>query len=126
MLFSLFREGGVANFNEPLWEIVPVVFGVWLFFFIAKYVAAYALWFKPYASRVRAVSLSFCAILIVYLTLIGGVILIKAFTGTVFDFVNFAITFWEFHLKIYALPYLAAVAVGWLFARPAPDVRESF
>lgn len=124
--FSLFRQGFLENPPGPIWELALVVFGFWLLFFVAKYVAAYALWYRPYASRIRAIGLSLCATFVVYLALIGGALLFTVLKGNNFDFAGAFRTFWQLHLMTYGLPYFAAVPLGWCFARPAPDVRESF
>ena len=127
-LFSIkmYLEGIMKSSGDSFWEIALSLFGFWVFFFVLKYVAAYALWYKPYASRKRAIGLSLCATLAVYLALTGGGVLFTALNGTSFDFIGIVKMFWKFHLMIYALPYFAAAIVGWSFARSAPDVRESF
>lgn len=126
MLIQIFIQEEIRPTDEPWWEIFAIIFGVWFLFFVLKYVAAYALWYRPYASRRRAIALSLCAILGVYLSMFGGGILFGAFRGMTFNFLRSAKGFWEFHVMIYGFPYLAAMLVGWRFARPTPDIRKAF
>lgn len=123
---TMYLEGVMNASGDAVWQIALGIFGIWLFFFVLKYVAAYALWFRPYASHLRAMCLSLSAIFLVYLAMTGTGILITAYQGRSFNFAEAIRVFWEFHLMIYGLPYLAALFVGWAFARPVPDVRESF
>jgi len=117
---------GIGQVTEPLWEIGLVLFAMWFFFFILKYAAAYALWYKPYASRFRAISLSLLAVLAVYSSLLGVNIMYVALKAPSVGFINALKSFWQFHKTTYGLPYLIAAAIGWCFARSAPDVREAF
>jgi len=126
MLIRIFIEEEIVPTNEAWWEDSAVIFGLWLFFFILKYVAAYALWYRPYANTWRAIALSFCAILAVYVSLFGAALMFGAFQGAAFNFTRSMTSFWEFHVAIFGLPYLAAVLVGWGFARPAPLARDRF
>ena len=121
----LIREG-VGLPNQPIWEIGLAIFAIWFFFFILKYAAAYAIWYTPYASRLRAISFSLLAVLAVYSCLMWAVVLVMYLKEPSFQFADAVKGFWRFHVTIYGLPYLAGAIVGWLFARPAPDVREQF
>lgn len=120
------RLGVLTGPEEPVWEVVLSIFSVWLLLFALKYVAAYALWYRPYASRIRAILLSVCAIGAVYLCLFGGGILFTTLNGSTFNLAQSFQRLWEIHVFVYGLPYLSAALVGWFFARPAPDARESF
>lgn len=111
---------------DPLWQVAIVIFGFWVFFFVLKYAAAYAFWYRPYASRKRAISLSLCATLAVYLILTGGGVLFSTYNGSPFDLTRAIMSFWDLHKFVFGMPYIAAALVGWRFARPPPDARESF
>lgn len=126
LIFRVLVEEKVDATADPWWNVVAIIFGIWLLFFVLKYVAAYALWFRPYSSRRRAVILSLCAVMAVYVALFGSGVLFGALKGMTFNFARSIKNFWEFHVTIYGLPYLAAALVGCRFARPAPDARESF
>lgn len=126
ILIRLRMDGLITGSDDPVWEIALVFLGMGFFFFVLKYVAAYALWYRPYASRVRAIVLSLSAMLAVYLGLFAGVMLFSAFRGSQINFGEVFKRLWEFHLMIYGLPYLSAAFVGWCFARSLPDVREQF
>ena len=119
-------SGEIQRGEEPLWELALVIFGFWLFFFVLKFVAAYALWFRPYTSRKRAVLLSVCAVLVVYLCLFGAALFFTTLNARSFDFTGSIRAFLSMHIFIYGLPYFAAAIVGWCFARPVPDVRQNF
>lgn len=119
-------EGVISESGDSVWEIAIAFFGIALFFFVLKYVAAYALWYRPYASRGRAILISLCAIFAVYLCIFSGFGLFAAFKGARFDIAEALQRFWEFQGLIYGAPYLAAIAVGWFFAKPKPDVRQQF
>lgn len=123
---QMYLEGVMDASGDAIWQISIGIFGIWLFFFVVKYIAAYALWFRPYANHFRAISLSLLAIFLVYLAMIGAGVFVTAFQGRSFDFAEAFKVFWEFHVMTYGLPYMAAFLVGWGFARPAPDMRDSF
>ena len=126
LCIRLMRLGDLKGSEEPVWEVALSLFCVWLFFFVLKYVAAYALWYRPYASRIRAIILSICATGAVYLCLFAGGILFTTLNGSNFDIAQTLRRLWEVHVFVYGLPYFSAALVGWFFARPPPDVRESF
>jgi len=126
LVISVIREGVMKGSEDPAWQIAIAIFGSWLVFFLFKFIAAYALWYKPYATRRRAVLLSLGAILIVYLCLAGAGLLFGAMRGLPVELVRTIRSFWEFQKITYGLPYIAAALVGWTFARPAPDARDSF
>ena len=103
-----------------------VILGFWVCIFLLKYAAGYALWYQPYKTRTRAVSLSVAAVLAVYIGGIGCIVLLSLFEGRTYTLETIALGFYEFSKYIFGLPYLAAAIVGWCFARPAPDLREHF
>lgn len=126
-LLSVWSSGAGSPFSgQPLWGSLIVLFGFWFFFFLLKYAAAYALWYKPYASRKRAICLSVLAFLIVYFLISGAVTLSSMFADPRRAPKVFFETLWEWHRFTYGIPYLAAVVIGWRFARPVPDARDSF
>ena len=108
------------------WTVFGILIGVFLVFFLFKYVAAYALWYRPYTSVRRAVLLSLCAIFVVYACLAGADLIFTGFRGRTLELKRVILGFWDFNIMTYGLPYLAAACVGWRFAHPAPDAGEHF
>ena len=125
---KFWRDGLFKNTGnqDQTWEMAIVFFGTWLLFFALKYVSAYALWYRPYASRRRTIVLSLCATLAVYLSMFGGGVFFTSFRGASFNFLNIFRGFWEFHVITLGLPYFAGALVSWLFARPEPHARDLF
>jgi len=122
----LITAGQPTQADEALWVTALSIFMVWLFLFIFKFVAAYVIWYRPYNRRLRAIILSVIATLGVYGAFISAGIGYLLIVGEPIDFGEIASLFYEFNKDIYGIPYVAAAIVGWCFARPAPDVRDSF
>lgn len=118
----------LSQLNEPLWVTSLILFAFWFFFFIFKFVAGYAIWYQPFSTRRRAVVLSLIATLVVYIALTGAALLFVSVRGieTQVHISDAVKSFVALHKALYGLPYIAAAIVGWIFARPAPDVREQF
>lgn len=126
MLIATYLEGVFASSEDPLWQVAAIIFGLWFFVAVLLYVAAYAIWYKPYASRLRAITLSLCATLAVYCVLIAGGIFFSVMRGIGFEFQRALTGFLTFHQITYGAPYFTAALTGWFFARNAPDAREQF
>lgn len=125
MAIGLFKEPIQVPDGQWLLTIL-VLFAVWLCIFLLKYAAGYALWYSPYTSRRRAITLSVIAILSVYLGLLGCGVLFYLFQGQRTTIRSIVSGFYEFSKAIYCIPYIAAALVGWRFAKIAPDIRQNF
>jgi len=124
---ALLTEGhALFQSDEKAWVSLLVIFGFWLIVALIKYVAGYAIWSKPYASRKRAIALSLTAMLAVYLGFFGCGILFALFQGIPVTLKSLVKSFYELNRGLFGLPYIAAAIVGWCFARPAPDARDQF
>jgi len=110
----------------PPEDVVIVLSGFWILFFIFKSIAAYALWFRPYSAKVRGLLLSCLAIFLTYAAMFSVILFYDAVSGLGMGLRDSIETFFEFHELIIGVPYIAGAVIGWLYARPAPDVRESF
>ena len=91
-----------------------------------KYAAAYALWYKPYNSRKRAIFLSMAALFSVYFLVIGAIAMFARNPRLASTIEYFFQGLWGLHEATYGAPYLIAIVIGWFFARKAPDARDSF
>ncbi|MEP4052769.1 MAG: hypothetical protein ABJN22_11040 [Litorimonas sp.] len=124
-LTSLSKLRQIENLNLTI-EYFGIIFGVWVFFFLLKFVAGYAVWYSPYNSIRRAITLSVLAIFTVYVVIFGAEFVFSLISQPRKPFAGFIREFIEFQISIYGLPYIAAAFVGWCFARSLPDVREQF
>jgi len=118
----------LGQLNESFWDVSLILFAFWLFFFIFKFVAGYAIWYRPYSTRRRAIAFSVLAALSVYIALTGATVLFLAMKDLGSDVGLFFLlkSFVTVNQSLYGAPYIAAAIVGWTFARPMPDVREQF
>jgi riboflavin transporter FmnP len=106
-------------------ETLSVYFGFWVLIAVITFVAAYAVWWREYSSKIRAVTVSCLCIALFALALSALNFLIYGsynFYGHA-DILN---VFVSIHKDLFGLPYVGAAIIGWRFARPVPDVRNAF
>lgn len=122
IIIILLIQEPLSGDDEDIW----MVLGVWLFLAVFIGISAYALWFKPYNGRIRAIALSMIAVFLGLLSAIGVTNFMESWIygfGNPFNILRDVI---EISWDLLGAPYLVAIIVGWIFARSAPDVREHF
>ena len=66
------------------------------------------------------------ALFLLLLSIYGVVFLHELFQYGFISPIYMWTEFVSLHIFTLGIPYIAAAIVGWCFARPAPDIRESF
>ena len=102
-----------------------IYLGFWLLITVITFVAAYGLWWREYNSKVKAIIYSCLAITLTFLALSSLNFLFYGYY-TIYGLKDILSTLITIHMDLFGLPYIGAIIVGWFFARPAPDLRESF
>ena len=116
----LIREGW--DENDEYW-VIPATWGI---LFLLHFVAGYTVWYSPFSERLKAVLLSIIAAFFALAPLYAFIAIQELYYYGYINIRNLVATYVDIQIFTLGIPYIAAAIVGWCFARPAPDVRESF
>jgi len=116
-----------TSLAEEIWY-AAVLGGV---YFILNLLIGYALWSRPYSTRLRSVFVSLLTAAMAYIVLYAVILLIQTVAllefGIAWSYLKSSFqTIISFQIETWGIPYIAAAFVGWRFAKPAPDISETF
>lgn len=116
----LFLQYGIDEYTTHL-----AYLGFWLLIAVLTFVSAYALWWREYNSKMKAISYSCLSISLFSLALSSLNFLFYG-SYSLYGLKDILDVFIRIHIDLFCIPYIGAIIIGWIFARPAPDVREHF
>ena len=103
-------------------EMLSEALFIWLSLFAFIGIAAYTLWYRPYARSFRAIIISIIALFLGLFSMFGVNFLIDGFRSGIGNPVYLFHDVIELTIYLFGIPHILAGIIGWFFARQAPDV----